>query len=1399
MMKTCKTPYITLLLLLITTESSISQQCNDDSGCCSNDFASCIDWCGTSMDECLGCNQGVHWICGEQNNCQKKWDECTQNKDGCCDGLTCVEGNPWYSQCKYVEASPTINPSPTNPPPTNPPSTVSPTSSPQNPPTSSPTSSPQNPPTKSPTSSPTSSPQNCIQCTNAKTPWMENNNKDCPSSSNILNKKCNKNRNWTKKNYCQLSCYNAGIGYPGDICCDDNPPPTPGPTSLAPISQAPVANPTNSPTNTPTTASPVTAQPTTSEPTTVSPTTVSPTTASPTTASPTTASPTTSEPTTAQPTTVSPTTASPVTAQPTTSEPTTVSPTTSINFPTGPYIIASNANERIVIPDPTEPNDEEERSNCPHESTDLLDWDSSSTWENGGLPGSGENVILPFNSRIIIRRSVDVILGVITIPPSSELIFDENGDGITLDVRGIMVLGKLTIGSDTCRIEAPVTITLHGSRPNDAVTNVREPTYKGIDVTDGGVLSLHGKRFFRTWTRLAATAEPGDTIIMLQNKVNWLPGQEIVLVTTAMKDSREWHRNEVAIVQSVIQNPTVPSGEVIGSAVILESPISYQHVANSGYQGEVGLLTRQIVIQGDESTSEPTDPDPLNCKYNSQTSPGTTRYIYGDRHRPCPNTELTGFGGHVIVRNGSKGYVEGVELYRMGQTNVLGRYPMHFHLLDDSCSDCYFRDSSVHRSYYRCISIHGTHYTEVSENVAYDVSGFCYYLEDGVEHHNQISFNLGAHIHLIGPEAPWGNGQTTDKYQQSDTLTLPADVSASAFYITNVQNYIIGNAASGGWAGFAFPILPTPLGTHRDEKLRPSSVTGLTIDGNTAHSSSWWWSHAAAFYWGGSLYYNSNGVLEYNSGRDFNNRRQTCKVNKCIANNNCNSYCQLWEQASLEVTNTKAFLAPGVGFGSWSGNMDITGYECHDCGLSLESLSDGFWVNKLLAVCRTKTPLMVPNNANVKQIPGSGFTWYDTDQAHIITDAVFRNCGYRSNEYDQYNQDVDRGCGNESDIGCTSSSSVWGMLTHADQFVPEMMQGTKDIRFENCGRRFRLVDFRSNNAPSSVSGREQNWYDIDGTITGMGEPSIAASGLTDAGMWWQVDDEVVYDPQAPLWFFKLKTGPERGLGHFRMRWDDSLHNKIGNSQCGNGQGIPCDYVGYIRHLGDYFSGDSGLPVTANADIVGPVGGFGWKLELIKGAPRSVRFEQIEVDPSSPMLLSISYPLGTSFTITAHAVYCTDGNQYSCTETFQQVSSMEEVRNSIGNTYHVDSSTGLLTFRIIQTPSNFVGRPDFFLPSYDDIGKWGNGYALGRFERDGVRLPKMAYGPYLTLEANCSPDASGKYCNGMSPTPEVHVCGSNTGFYQTGYDVCTSTTDPNNKRYANRSSSLNNNMASQFWN
>ena len=266
------------------------------------------------------------------------------------------------------------------------------------------------------------------------------------------------------------------------------------------------------------------------------------------------------------------------------------------------------------------------------------------------MPQTGD-VDLPTGSKVLVSQSISGQLGTILVPSDSELIFGESPDGINVDVSGIRVEGVMRAGSETCRLETPLTITLHGSRPVDIVTQGRENWYKGIAVT--GSLELHGKRYYRTWSRLARSVDAGDDLLLLQHPVNWEPDQEIVVVTTAMKDSREWHENEVHVVDRV-ENM---DGEV-GAVVYLRSPISHAHIANSGYQAEVALLTRVIKIQGAADDSEPTDPDPMTC---------SDRWLFGDTGAPCPNTELTGFGGHIIVYSGGTGYVEGVELYRMGQ------------------------------------------------------------------------------------------------------------------------------------------------------------------------------------------------------------------------------------------------------------------------------------------------------------------------------------------------------------------------------------------------------------------------------------------------------------------------------------------------------------------------------------------------------------------------------------------------------------------------------------------------------------------------------------------------------------------------------------------------------------
>merc|ERR1712157_243737 len=57
------------------------------------------------------------------------------------------------------------------------------------------------------------------ETTSDPTKGMKKKGKSCTDIN--LKKKCNTNASWIKKGYCQLSCYNEGLGYDGDVCCTD--------------------------------------------------------------------------------------------------------------------------------------------------------------------------------------------------------------------------------------------------------------------------------------------------------------------------------------------------------------------------------------------------------------------------------------------------------------------------------------------------------------------------------------------------------------------------------------------------------------------------------------------------------------------------------------------------------------------------------------------------------------------------------------------------------------------------------------------------------------------------------------------------------------------------------------------------------------------------------------------------------------------------------------------------------------------------------------------------------------------------------------------------------------------------------------------------------------------------
>lgn len=373
-------------------------------------------------------------------------------------------------------------------------------------------------------------------------------------------------------------------------------------------------------------------------------------------------------------------------------------------------------------------------------------WSDASTWSGGVVPGPDDDVVIPAGAVVLLDTDAHTK----TLNIQGELHCDDTD--ITLDANDVSVTGRLVCGSPFARYVDTFVLTLRGDDQGAGGMH----GHKFLAAMAPGVIELHGEKR-RSWTQLAATANVGATGIALADPVNWRAGDEIVIAPT-LDDPAQ---GEVATIVSVSPD---------GLALTFQPPLSYRHYGERSNwtngvsswtldeRAEVGLLTRNIRIQGDVSSTS------------------------------------TAYGGHMMTMAGASIRASGIELYRMGQQSLLRRYPFHWHLARDVPGQ-YIESSSIHESYNRCITIHGTNHARVADNVCYNFIGHGYFLEDGIEQHNVLDGNLAI-------LARRGN------LLESDSRIGTASNGPAAFWISNPTNTLTGNVAAGSeGSGFWYRVL----------------------------------------------------------------------------------------------------------------------------------------------------------------------------------------------------------------------------------------------------------------------------------------------------------------------------------------------------------------------------------------------------------------------------------------------------------------------------------------------------------------------------------------------------------------------------------------------------------------
>ena len=409
-------------------------------------------------------------------------------------------------------------------------------------------------------------------------------------------------------------------------------------------------------------------------------------------------------------------------------------------------------------------------------------WSNPATW-GGVVPGSGEIVTIDGSKSVLLDTDIDVD-GLII---NGSLIC-ANRD-INIRARYIMVHGLLQCGTAAEPFQNRLDIELYGNNRNE---NIMDMGTKVLGAMAGGVISLHGEE--RTsWLMLDGTIEAGADQLSVETSTGWRVG-DIILVTST---DDNMHHAEVRLITWI-------NGTQIG----VNEPFDHRHFgeiqtfANQrrswdlDTRAEVALLTRNIRIRGDDQS------------------------------------EAEGFGGHIMVMEGAAGFISGVELYRMGQTAILARYPFHWHLAND-VSGQYFKNSTITRSFSRCVTVHGTHNALVQDNVCYDHLGHGYFLEDGGETGNVFDHNLG-----VLTRRPTEEQALTDR----DLISGEAAKGPATFWISNGDNVFTNNAAAGSdglgfWYDTPEQVTGVSAGLSRYRGVQPVFSKFDTFRDNRVHSS----------------------------------------------------------------------------------------------------------------------------------------------------------------------------------------------------------------------------------------------------------------------------------------------------------------------------------------------------------------------------------------------------------------------------------------------------------------------------------------------------------------------------------------------------------------------------------
>ena len=417
-------------------------------------------------------------------------------------------------------------------------------------------------------------------------------------------------------------------------------------------------------------------------------------------------------------------------------------------------------------------------------------WSSPNTWGGEAPPREGDSVHVPKGQILLVDVSPPPLYAVIV----EGVIMWEDQPEMTFDAWFIMVReGQFRIGSPEKPHEGKLTITLYGTKESKQLPGFGN---KSIMVHNGQI-DIHGKPLTKTWTMLEKGASPDDETITVIDETNWKVGDQIIIAPTG--------QNKDEVEERTIK-------KIDGKVITLDKALVYHHFSGTVDPNEPHLKNGQT--ETINTINPPNRDGPITLRAEVGLLTRNVK-VQGD-----PDTMRTGHGAHIMVR-GQEGVARGrfsyLEVFRAGQKFQLGRYPIHFHMIGHVV-DNYVRGCAVHQTFNRGTTIHGVHYLVLEHNVYYRTMGHTIFLEDGIETNNVIQHNLVVHV-------------------SKSTSMLMSDLKPSGLWQARPSNFIrdnhfVASDNNGTW----FELVHHPTGPSATSSICSVSDHLVQYDRNVHHS-----------------------------------------------------------------------------------------------------------------------------------------------------------------------------------------------------------------------------------------------------------------------------------------------------------------------------------------------------------------------------------------------------------------------------------------------------------------------------------------------------------------------------------------------------------------------------------